>query len=81
MGNAKEPLLAEKKKEHISFTKMVLFINVAMFLYKSLDTMTKDAFVNRHASLIDYGVIRSSVMLPFACFQLWYLGKTPCEQI
>jgi drug/metabolite transporter (DMT)-like permease len=54
---------------------MALFTNLAMFLYAFMDCALKDGYTNQKGTLVDFGVVRSFVMLPFAFFLLKYHGK------
>ena len=70
--------MTESKKEEfvaaetptISIFQMIVMLNFAQLLYASMDTMQKDSFVFNGATIVDYAIIRSLVMLPVSFIML-----------
>jgi hypothetical protein len=50
-------------------------LNVAQLLFSGMDTMNKDAFVYRGATIVDYAIIKCFFMLPVSFIMLKMSGK------
>ena len=75
-----EPLV-EHKTSSMTFGKMVFILNMAQFFITCNDTLQKDTYVNRGATIIDYALIRSLTMFPIAWVLLRYAGQPYCAAI
>jgi hypothetical protein len=56
----------------MTFGKMVFILNLAQLFYTTMDSLQKDTYVNRGATIIDYALVRSFVMMPIAWALLRY---------
>ena len=56
----------------MTFGKMVFILNLAQLFYTTMDSLQKDTYVNRGATIIDYALVRSFVMFPIATGMLCY---------
>ena len=54
---------------------MIMMLNLAQLIYAAMDTMQKDAFVFRGATIVDYAIVRSCIMLPVSLIMLKVNGK------